>query len=73
MRIFLLSILFILLFSTSKGQVVNIPDANFKTALPNHVPVINTNADGEIQVSEICLPGSCFLKSLPNKARQFRK
>jgi len=52
MRIFLLSILFLFLFSTSKGQVVNIPDANFKTALLNHVPVINTNADGEIQVSE---------------------
>lgn len=34
------------------GQIVNIPDQNFKTALLNHNPVIDTNNDGEIQVSE---------------------
>ncbi|MGG8494794.1 T9SS type A sorting domain-containing protein [Tenacibaculum sp. TC6] len=34
------------------NPIVNIPDANFKTALLNHSPVIDTNNDGEIQVSE---------------------
>ncbi len=35
------------------GQgIVNIPDANFKDALLNHNPVIDTNGDSEIQVSE---------------------
>ncbi|AXG71518.1 internalin-J [Kordia sp. SMS9] len=34
------------------GQIVNIPDSNFKTALLNHSPVIDTNGDNEIQVSE---------------------
>ena len=52
MRSTLLLTITILLFFTSPGQIVNIPDANFKNALLNHVPVINTNGDGEIQVSE---------------------
>lgn len=34
------------------AQIVNIPDTNFKNALLNHDPVIDTNDDGEIQVSE---------------------
>lgn len=42
--------IFIVLFS--KAQTVNIPDANFKSALLAHDPVIDTNADGEIQISE---------------------
>lgn len=37
--------------SISHSQIVNIPDANFKTYLLNH-PGINTNSDSEIQVSE---------------------
>jgi len=37
---------------TAQSQIVNIPDANFKNALLNHSPVIDTNGDGEIQVSE---------------------
>ncbi|WP_040757618.1 T9SS-dependent choice-of-anchor J family protein [Winogradskyella psychrotolerans] len=36
----------------SFSQNVNIPDVNFKTALLNHDPVIDTNGDQEIQVSE---------------------
>lgn len=52
MRIILPFLLFILLSFSSLGQTVNIPDANFKSALLNHVPVINTNGDGEIQLSE---------------------
>lgn len=43
----------VFLFSLAgRGQVVNIPDANFKSTLLAHSPVINTNGDGEIQVSE---------------------
>lgn len=38
--------------AVSQGQIVNIPDPNFKNALVNHDPVIDTNGDGEIQVSE---------------------
>lgn len=40
------------LATLSFGQIVNIPDSNFKNALLNHDPVIDTNGDGEIQVSE---------------------
>jgi hypothetical protein len=35
-----------------QAQIVNIPDIYFKTALLEHNPVIDTNGDGEIQVSE---------------------
>ena len=52
MRIVLLFILLTFFTLSAKAQVVNIPDANFKNALLNHNPVINTNNDGEIQVSE---------------------
>lgn len=38
--------------STANAQDVNIPDADFKSALIAHVPSIDTNNDGEIQVSE---------------------
>ncbi len=34
------------------AQIVNIPDANFKSFLVNYQPAIDTNSDGEIQVSE---------------------
>jgi len=45
---------YILLFITliNNAQIVNIPDANFKNALLNHNPVIDTNNDNQIQVSE---------------------
>lgn len=52
MRIFLLPFFSFLFFFSARSQVVSIPDANFKNALLNHNPVINTNGDGEIQVSE---------------------
>jgi len=45
-------LLFTITLSSIKAQTVNIPDANFKNALLNHTPVIDTNSDGEIQVSE---------------------
>lgn len=35
------------------AQIVNIPDPVFKIQRVEHIPVIDTNGDGEIQVSEI--------------------
>ncbi len=35
-----------------QGQIINFPDSNFKNALLNHSPVIDTNGDDEIQISE---------------------
>jgi uncharacterized repeat protein (TIGR01451 family) len=52
MKISLLFILSAFCILSVQAQIVNIPDANFKNALLNHVPVINSNNDGEIQVSE---------------------
>ncbi|HEU0137847.1 MAG TPA: T9SS type A sorting domain-containing protein [Flavobacterium sp.] len=37
---------------TCTAQIVNIPDANFKAFLLNHVPTIDINDDNEIQASE---------------------
>ncbi len=45
-------LLLALLCQFTFGQIVNIPDANFKNALLNNFPEIDTNNDGEIQVSE---------------------
>jgi len=39
-------------FTVTQSQIVNIPDVNFKNALLNHDPIIDTNNDGEIQVAE---------------------
>jgi len=36
----------------AQAQIVTIPDANFKACLLAHNPVIDTNGDGEIQVTE---------------------
>ena len=52
MRLVILLALCGFFFFSAKAQIVNIPDANFKNALLTHVPVINTNNDSEIQVSE---------------------
>jgi len=48
-----LSVLIITSFSFAQEQIVNIPDPNFKNALLEHYyPKIDTNNDGEIQLSE---------------------
>ncbi|MBU0489360.1 MAG: T9SS type A sorting domain-containing protein [Bacteroidetes bacterium] len=49
-----ISLILVALFCAllANAQIVNIPDANFKNALINHIPVIDTNGDGEIQLSE---------------------
>ncbi|MFL0081185.1 InlB B-repeat-containing protein [Tenacibaculum maritimum] len=39
-------------YDKSNHEIVVIPDANFKNALLNHTPIIDTNNDLEIQVSE---------------------
>ncbi|MGB3342605.1 MAG: T9SS type A sorting domain-containing protein [Aequorivita sp.] len=45
-------VLFLLFCGFSNAQIVNIPDANFKAALLVPSAGIDTNNDGEIQVSE---------------------
>ena len=51
-KILLVCLLF-LNIANSFSQIVNIPDTNFKAHLVNYTnPVIDTNGDGEIQVSE---------------------
>jgi hypothetical protein len=49
---FSLSLALVAGMATSSAQNVYIPDINFKTALLSHDPVIDTNGDGEIQLSE---------------------
>lgn len=44
------------LIKVTNPNVVYIPDANFKSVLLNHSPIIDTNADGEIQTSEAQIP-----------------
>ncbi len=36
----------------NSNDIVDIPDANFKNALLNHSPILDTSGDGEIQVFE---------------------
>ncbi|MBL4653480.1 MAG: T9SS type A sorting domain-containing protein [Flavobacteriales bacterium] len=47
-------ILLVFLFASNYGvaQIINFPDVNFKNALLNNTVVIDTDGDGEIQVSE---------------------
>ena len=44
--------LFLCLGFFATAQTVTIPDPNFKAALLDHDPIIDTNGDGDIQVSE---------------------
>jgi len=48
----LLTVIFSFTILFLSAQIVNIPDINFKNTLLEHDPVIDTNGDGEIQVSE---------------------
>ena len=50
MKTIIILIILTLYFNISNGQIVNIPDANFKNALIDEG--VDTNNDGEIQVSE---------------------
>ncbi len=52
MKKVLLFFIFATVSSIAQAQIVNIPDANFKNALLHNQPVIDTNNDGEIQLSE---------------------
>ena len=52
MKQLLLLMLLILVTTSTYAQIVDIPDAWFKYALLNHNPPVDTNGDGEIQVSE---------------------
>lgn len=50
---FTIGLLFISYFGNA--QIITIPDVNFKSLLLNYSPVIDTNNDGEIQISEALL------------------
>lgn len=57
--------LFLSILHQLEAQNISFPDGNLKTALLNHAPVIDTNNDGEIQVTEatnyngdLILPGN---------------
>ena len=53
MKRFTLSLLLLIgTLSITNAQIVNTPDTNFKAALIAHNPVIDTDSDGEIQISE---------------------
>ena len=52
MKNYYLFFILLLVTLTAKAQIVDIPDTNFKNALLNHDPIIDTNNDGEIQESE---------------------
>jgi len=52
MKTILISLLCFCYWGLVGAQIVNLPDANFKDKLLNHNPVIDTNGDNEIQVSE---------------------
>jgi len=58
---FYLFVFCVLSFTVSTSQIIDFPDANFKTALLNHTPVIDTNLDGEIEVSEAAVVGSLLI------------
>ena len=47
-----LLLFFVFISLQLSAQVINIPDINFKNRLLNHNPVIDTNGNGEIEVSE---------------------
>lgn len=57
MKTIFTSLIFILCANLIFAQNVTIPDPNFKTALLAHDPIIDTNSDGEIQVSEAIVVG----------------
>ena len=49
---YLFTILFLLIVNITSAQIVNIPDQDFKFKLLAYSPTIDTNGDGEIEVSE---------------------
>jgi len=52
MKTILQALLLLCVINVTNAQIVNIPDPNFKQALLDHDPIIDTNGDGEIQVIE---------------------
>lgn len=52
MKYFYLFLFLTLPLNILTSQIINFPDANFKTALLNNYPIIDTNSDSEIDISE---------------------
>jgi len=61
--LYIISLLLISVYT--QAQIVDIPDANFKNALLNYNPPIDTNNDGEIQVSEAEVVNHLSISFLP--------
>ena len=59
-----LFLLFLLFTGIVNAQILNIPDANFKAALLNYSPAIDTNSDGNIEISEVQALTDLSLSSL---------
>jgi len=60
-----ITLLLLCLFSFQfySAQEINFPDQNLKDALLNHNPIIDTNQDNEIQISEAAaLTGLLYLR-----------
>lgn len=47
-----ITLLFLLFCAVTQAQIINFPDTNLKNALLNLSPAIDTNGNGEIEVSE---------------------
>jgi len=45
-------LLFIFIYGAIQAQIIDFPDENLKNALLNHNPIIDTNNNGEIEISE---------------------
>jgi len=59
---YILTVMILLAAGFAKGQIVNIPDSNFKKYLLNdYLPTIDVNGDGEIQESEALIVSSLTL------------
>ncbi len=50
-KLLLILSIFLCFFANSFGQI-NFTDSNFKNALLNHIPIIDTNGSGQIEISE---------------------
>ena len=50
------TLLALLICGLSNAQIIDFPDPNFKNALLNYSPPVDTNGDGEISVSEAASP-----------------
>ncbi len=58
---------FVMMSLFTNAQIVNIPDSNFKQRLLHYYPVIDLNADGEIQITEALAITRLEIGDYPNE------